>query len=442
MPFFEQAMVEGPFRLAVDAPLSATVRISYSCLGAAFPTARPGDAVQLLLRALLTASFHAPPAASEGVVVDPPDNALALTWSAQPPCPGEHRFVERLEKLVGGTIQRHPEALLGATVTLQPQSPPERGWHAALSLRRGTSTEHRHYSASSCAELVDAAVVTVAAHVLLHRESRATPPVPSPPEPPGVVVPESSSVVVPESPGVVPESPGVAVPEFPGVAVPESRGTITPISPGEPVDRRPESMRGGKDTSTLLLTEDPDPPPPPQRRRPSSAALEVLLAFQGGLVGGLGPRFGGLAEVGASLGYRFFRAELAAWHRFASDAEPSRGIIVRGSLSGGTLLGCGVPRVRNVLFPVCIGLSVAAAVARGRGNLEQPITTVRAWVGVPVRVGVVWYVSPRVGLRLTLLGSLGRRTGFFAESSEGEVTIFEYPRLGGGALAGLEFRWR
>jgi hypothetical protein len=181
----------------------------------------------------------------------------------------------------------------------------------------------------------------------------------------------------------------------------------------------------GRASTRITLPSPSEPamePPPPRPARDAGAgkrpsrekarvrvAVAPSLAVGGGVLPGAGVGFGlGLA----AFGRRWWRVQLegSAWlpRRAPARDDPSVGADLWAA--GGSLRGCGVPRVAAVEFPLCAGAELDAWIARGRGLLastdRQTQLYAAAIVGAGVHVQIRRWLA--LGARAELLASMRR----------------------------------
>lgn len=334
-------------------------------------------------------------------VLTPPDRA-ALQWTAPPECPDRDALLQAIARRLHdprAAAQARVDARVvrdGARYTLQ------------LQLAVGSRSETRELHDASCAALVDAAAVRVAAAI----------------EPPGA------------APDLVPAPPPATPPPDP--AAPEDP-TPRPADPTPP-------------------PADPTPAPPPVPQpvpAPSPAPVPSDMSPRpGGFVrlhggaelGALPGPTGALGLAGGALWPRLrleLRGTFLAPRTTAGLPPNARVFLVAAGLHACARLGRGALEV-----PLCAGVEAGAMRGAARGLASGPTATsatsaTSAWLAAALGAGLHWHVGRRLGVWVALELLLAPvRPNFELRNSERAETVFQPPPASGRLLVGLELRLR
>ena len=192
------------------------------------------------------------------------------------------------------------------------------------------------------------------------------------------------------------------------------------------------------------IPERREPPPrvePVLRERPAPT-LALMLGVRGGLALGVLPGLGGAAGLDAGLQGRAWRVAVAGRVvpvRFA-DHPGDAMVSGRFDLATGGALGCGIPSVRRLAFPLCAGLEVGGLRGVGRGQVTRPQPRWSVWAGATASVSAAWRALRWLSPMLAAEGVLGlTRPGFTVGTVSG--TLYEAQRVGLRVWAGLEFQF-
>lgn len=310
----------------------------------------------------------------------PPDEPPSVMLTGAP-CPGAPDIIDAVGEHAPAEVS--PGWLAQWEVELNRE--PDGSWSAALRLRDATDAPARSFRGSTCAEVLDAAALSLA---LAATDAEGTPDADAGPV------------------------PAVTLPELPAVTSPSSAATR--MTTPRHADAAP-SPRVDRDTRTR-----------PHR-----------LTLAGGLVTSV-PRVAAELAVGYAWAPRRFALEIAAAYdtpRFVPypPAPRAGGLVQRAVLR---VAACPSMTRRSVRWGGCAVTEAATIVARGRG-IERPRTVWLPHVTVGLGGRLAWAMSSRVELRVELDGfvavvrpaaHLGAREPFLRP-----------PRFGGRALLGLGF---
>jgi hypothetical protein len=233
-------------------------------------------------------------------------------------------------------------------------------WLLDLEIDKGGESSLRQLVAPHCETVLDAAAFVVAIAIDPTLASTGTPPT-------EIEVPEPAAVSTPAA----------------GETRPDVAATAT--TPG---------------TTTTSSTQAATPPPP--RRR----ALHGIVRAGGGLDGGALPRVGAMLEGAVGVGGKWFRIEATGVYRLQTNQPAIADPTVGGRFSmwafGGR--GCGVPRWKQVEFPLCAGLEGGRLIAQGYG-LPVNRTVRTPWGAATVGPGLAW--KPHKNIALVVQSALG-----------------------------------
>ncbi len=289
----------------------------------------------------------------------------------------------------------------------------EQTWQLELDVDGPYGAGHRTLRAGSCAELADAAalVIAIAINPELDLAAGGADPEPEVPKPEVPDLPERSA------------QPALQVPEPPD----EGPGEVT-----------------GEETGTLPeISTQRQPPNQQPTSEPPEVANDPIFGFArtGGGVG-----FGFLpspaATLGATIGVgqTYWRAALGIDGWFPRETVSATNPAVGGSFSlwAVRLSGCGTPRLRRVVFPLCIGVNLGAMRGTGEGSLAVSQTASAIWSAGLGSAGLMWNFN-RFGLWLD--GSVA--IGFVRPAFHTDQTpeVYRAGRIGGQLRGGLEIRF-
>jgi len=321
----------------------------------------------------------------------PPDR-VALQWTAPPECPDRDALLQAIARRLHdppAAEQARVDARVvrdGARFTLH------------LRLAVGSRSETRELHDASCAALVDAAAVRVAAAI----------------EPPG-----AAPDLVPAPPPAITPTPDPAAPD-----------TATP-QPSDPIP-----------------PPDPPQPPTPQPVPAAASAPSDMSPRPGGFVrlhGGaeLGALPGPTGALGLAAGALWPRLRLELRGTFlaprtTAGAPPNaRVLLVAAGLHACARLGRGALEV-----PLCAGVEAGAMRGAARG-LDSGSTATAAWLAAALGAGLNWHVGRRLGVWVALELLLAPvRPNFELRNSERAESVFQPPPASGRLLVGLELRLR
>jgi hypothetical protein len=239
----------------------------------------------------------------------------------------------------------------------------------------------------------------------------------------------------PPATGVTPvlRAPAAWVPAAIESRVEPAEPPALPVEPAEP--------RAGLEEPAAIAVEPPAPlrVAPPAARAAPSIARAVILRISGGLALGATPAVaGGLGgAIGLGLGRRA-RIEAPIFYtaptRVRLASAPTAGAAV--SLAGAGLRGCGVPGVRRVEVPLCLGVELGSMRAAGFGVddgrsprslwaaltpglavlvVPRPWLALGAWLDVPVGLVRPRFVVGDGGGEVWRAGAAGLRAGLGVE---------------------------
>lgn len=118
--------------------------------------------------------------------------------------------------------------------------------------------------------------------------------------------------------------------------------------------------------------------------------------------------------LGLAIGGPWFRVELTGSGSPPVESAPARAGPgrVRTQLWAGGVRACGVPHVRRLEVPLCLGTDVGAMIAEGRA-LPRTDRARSLWVVVVASAGIVWWPFERFGLDARVEGLVAARRPVF-----------------------------
>jgi hypothetical protein len=195
---------------------------------------------------------------------------------------------------------------------------------------------------------------------------------------------------------------------------PSLAGTGTPAEPAvpeptpvpAPIESQPASTRTGTaatGTASETTTPSTSAATPPARRRRN---LHGIVRAGGGLDGGALPRVGALLEGAVGVGGKWFRLEAIGLFRMQTIERAVVDPRVGGRFSMWAFgaRGCGVPRFKQVEFPLCAGLEGGRLIAQGVG-LPNNRTVRTPWAATTIGPGLAF--KPHKNIALVVQAALG-----------------------------------
>ena len=335
---------------------------------------------------------------------------LRVDWDAAPGCPSREDFIRRVEAESDLRVEDAAAPVLTAEVAIRPLD--DARWRLTMLLRPGGSvdepTDERRLEADTCDAVVEAAALVVSMRIV-------------------ELAPQSG-----------PEREPQLVPE------------LTPDPSGP---RREPERRSTRDDRTALPREAQDEAPPPlledpeigsrasaeRREAPQPRDLGGWLGAQGGLALGVLPGVGGAVGLEGGLEGDHWRAGVAIHGAPVRRAEHPQAHAVRGrfDLVAAEVIGCGVPSVKRVGFPLCGRFSAGGIRGVGAGDVALPTPRWVDWLGLGGSVGVSWRITRNVApvFAAEALASL-RRPSFSVGSRPG--TLYRTGPVAFRAWLGIE----
>ena len=212
---------------------------------------------------------------------------------------------------------------------------------------------------------------------------------------------------------------------------------LTRAAPPEPSPDPTPKPEPPREPNPIPPRQTPLTPPPPPRSTPRPRGF---LRIAGGLealgMPRVGPQFNPAVGV---LGQRW-RVEATALYRAPTRAAtdtPGVGGLVRLWSIG--LRGCGVPSVRRLELPLCLGVEAGQAIGDGDGDrLSRSQRARLPWLAAVVSPALVWAPSRSFAVWAGLDAAIALIPGTFAVAGFGDVH-----RIGPVSLrAGLGLEWR
>lgn len=313
---------------------------------------------------------------------------MPVDWDVPPGCASAESFVDRV--LAQADVPE-PSAL---SIAVSVRRLPGDRWRLALALEGEAGIDRREIEGESCEAVVDAAALIVSLRLVEAAQQRDVVPPAAPVEP----------------------------------------------SPTEPAAAEPPPSSAGSPAAEPKIAVAP---------RPEIAFARRRTAPHGWLAASAGPALGILPGVGAGVSLDGgVQGEL--WRVGASVralpvrrvTHPDRDEIEgRFDLVHGGVLGCGMPSVRRVAFPICARLDAGAIRGVGEGEGVSPNPRWSPWVGVAGSAAIAWrvtrFVAPFVGAE----GVVGLVRPPFTVGGE-PAPLYRAGRAGFRAWAGIEIHLR
>lgn len=335
---------------------------------------------------------------------------IVLEWQAPQGCPQEPRVRQRIEQLLGNTVESSTGEHFTASGLVREQGG---AWALDLSISTADGTEHRNLEATTCEALAEAAAVMIS--IALAPQANVVDPQPEPTE--------VSAISPPPAPPPSPESPDS--PPAPG-----AEPAATPRAKPEKARRSPRSRRAPQ---PLPADRESTGPSVKAAASPISGFVRIVGGLSAGPLPGVAPGMG----LGLGLRRRLLRAEVLARYYFARRAD-------RGDVSGRigywSIAGsiCVVPQWRLLEFPLCGGAEIGQMTGRGE-SVDESYPGRLVWAAGDVSAGLLVRLIPRiaVGIQADLVIPF-TRPGF---EVVGVGVLHRASVIGAAALAGIEFRF-
>ena len=226
-----------------------------------------------------------------------------------------------------------------------------------------------------------------------------------------------------------------------------ARGDVVPPAEVEGVPSSEGSRAGGERTRMEPPREEPAVARDPVTRQrprddPRAPAIAGFLAVAAGPALGVLPRVGAGVTLDGGLQGRWWRAGASVRafpvrttpHPSVADVDGRFDLVVAG------VLGCGVPAVRRVSFPLCARVDVGGLRAIGEGDVTAPSARWSPWVGVSASAGVAWRVVRRVAPFVAVEGVASLYRPSFSVGGVADP-LFQTGAGGFRAWAGLELHF-
>lgn len=215
------------------------------------------------------------------------------------------------------------------------------------------------------------------------------------------------------------------------VAIAIDPGVTTPTSDAQP---EPEPAPEPEPEPEPEPDPEPEPEPDPAPRRVGGA-----LRVAGGLAIGPLPGPAPLLSIAGAIRVRWFRGELAVAHRLAREttSRTGDGAVAEIASTTAELAACGVPSLRIVEFPLCLGVEAGALTGRSR-EVRAPATGAGPWLAARGGGGVIVLPIERLGIAIDLDVVVPlSRPGFVVE---GVGELHRAAPAGVDGILGLEVR--
>lgn len=313
-------------------------------------------------------------------VAAPVSDASTVTWSAPEGCPDREAVVGRIEAHLGTPLATPRPVVVSARGEVVAASA---GYLLRLEVQTESGQRRREIAGGDCRELSNAAALLIAIAI----------------------------------------DPGATAP-------------VADAAPGQDTEAQSDPEPEPQPQPQPQPAPQPAPQPEPDSRpRRVSGALRVA----GGLAVGPLPRAGPTLSIAGAVRANWFRAELALAHRLAREttSRTGAGAVAEIGSTAAELAACGVPSLRIVEFPLCLGMEAGALTGRSR-EVREPASGAGAWLAARAGGGVIVLPIDRVGLALDLdLVVPLSRPGFVVE---GAGQLHQPAAVGFDGVLGLEVR--
>jgi hypothetical protein len=319
---------------------------------------------------------------------------LPVQWDAPQGCASAEEFERRVLAQTDAAIDDTSAIAVAVTVRERPGG----RWIVLLDL---DGEDVREIEGESCDAVVDAAALIVSLRLVEAARGDVVPPADDP-------TPEGASDDPREG-----AEPGTR----------EGARTRTEAVSREPVSREAATREGSRDDA-----------------RPN--AIGGFLAVAAGPALGVLPRVGAGVSLEGGVQGRWWRAGASlrafpvrtAPHPTLADVRGRFDLVVAG------VLGCGVPVVRRVSFPLCARVDVGGLRAVGEGDVTDPRPRWSPWVGLAASAGVSWRVVRQVAPFVAIEGVASLYRPSFSVGGVADP-LFQAGAGGFRAWAGLELHF-
>lgn len=368
----------------------------------------------------------------------------SLQWEAPPGCPTRAEVLARARAQSDTEPPADAPSMRGTVRRRDDQR-----WWLELEIDNGRAVERRTMSAQSCEELTDAAALIIAMRWVAPLGSSSPPGstgdqalvVPEPTPPVGVVGDESPSEATTTA-SIEGDDGGSTTAES-STAKPPAGPSTDPItdpnadpSAASIVIGPDRSANAAADRSTTASTGGAARPEPPR-----ALGRGGWVALGGGLALGILPGVGGAVALEGGVDGPRWQAGLSVRGFPLREVNHPEAAAISGrfDLITAGALGCGVPGIRRLTFPLCGRVELGALRGQGQGAVTVPRPRWSVWAGLAASAALSWRVLRWLAPFVALEGQVGLvRPGFTVGTVPG--TLFEAGRLGLRAWGGFQLR--
>jgi hypothetical protein len=318
---------------------------------------------------------------------------VELHWDGASVCPDDVGVRNRLAHELGRTQARADEHVIARVTVVVAQTHLE----ARLALQTTAGQSERTMHAATCEEIEAAVALVVATTLDPFLDLR----------------------------GPVASDIGAAA------ARPELRASPRPAeSPA--IEDQPTADVDEEELGEIVAIEEPPEPRP---------AISFVGSIGSGITGGLLNAPGPHIELLIGASREWLRLALVGHHAFARrraiETVPDATVTLQAWGVGA--IGCGVPGVRRIEVPLCIGVEGGRVRGEGRGDgLAFTSQASRAWLGVLARAGLHMGVTDRFWIAVDAHGdAIAWRPAF---DLEGVGRVHLASRVAGRAIFGIGLR--
>lgn len=386
--------------------------------------------------------------------------ATSLQWDAPPECPTRAEVLARARAQSDAEPPEDPPAMRG-TVRRRDDD----RWWLELEIDNGRAVERRTMSAQSCEELTDAAALIIAMRWVTPLGSTSRP---GSAEEDALVVPEPTSLVGASGDGSSSESAASidgdddgdgSTTAKPPIAKPAGASSVDPnVDPNVDPSTAPITTPStAPSTAPTVVGPDRSANAAANRSTTASAGeaprpepLRALgwggwVALGGGVALGILPGVGGAVALEGGVDGPRWQAGLSVRGFPLREVNHPQTSMISGrfDLVTAGALGCGVPGVRRVSFPLCGRVELGALRGLGQGAVTVPRPQWSLWAGLAASAAIRWRVLRWLAPFVALEGQVALlRPGFTVGTVPG--TLFEAGLFGlrawGGIALHLEIR--
>ncbi len=316
-----------------------------------------------------------------------PPAAVDVQWSAPAGCPDADDVEAELRRLTNDAVVVESGAPVSVTAIVTES---ELGFRLELRIERHGAVETQTLNAKTCATLARAVALVAGVDLVAEPEPlQVAPPPPTPVPPPAPHHPSSP-----------------------------------------PVATQPPPAR----------SESPPPESPASTTSPRRT-WQVLASVGAGPSLGFVPRI--TAALGGSLGVQRgpWQVAVHGFHHFVARDEVVPPAQLAGSLTGGGVRGCWVPRIAPLEFPLCAGAGLGSLRTEPSADVQPRRVNRDLWVGASLDASLVWVLVPRLALFVRAMGAASLRRPAVHWNVEGtQRLVFRVAPVVGSLVLGPQLR--